>query len=98
MYFLEQMMKSTTRLFQETKSREKALRRMLHVLNIATKQREHTKRTIIRMLNYEENRQRLLLEQRWRHGIISQKQKKEYEKNIQMYEEYVKLLIKQMED
>lgn len=98
MYDLEQMMETTTTLLQETERRGKALKWILHVLSIATKQSEYTKATIILMLYYEENRQRMLLEQRWLHHAINKKQKREYEKIIYLYEEYVQTLIKQLED
>lgn len=98
MYDLKQMMETTTTLLQETERREKALKWIFYVLNIAAKQRDYTKESIILMLHYEENRQRILLEQRWLHHAINKKQKKEYEKIINLYEEYVQTLIKQLED
>ena len=97
MHILEQMMKETILLLQETVRRQRALKRILHVLNIAIQQKEHTRIAIILMLNYEENRQKSLLEQKWRKHRISRKQKKEYEKSIQLYKEYIHMLIEHVD-
>lgn len=98
MYFLEQMMETTTTLLHETERRERVLKWILRVLSIAEKQRMDKKNVIILMLHYEEERRREILEQSCLHHAINKKQKLEYEKSIYCYKEYVQILLKQLEE
>lgn len=95
MYFLEEIIDHTNRLLEEEKRREKVLKEILHVLKMVSGQREHTKSLMRLMLEYEKCRQKKTMEQKWMQRKISEEQKKEYERSIQLYEEYVELLTKQ---
>ena len=95
MNFLEEIIDHTNRLLEEEKRREKVLKEILHVLKMVSGQREHTKSLMQLMLEYEKCRQKKIAEQKWMQHEISEEQKKEYERSIQLYEEYVELLTKQ---
>lgn len=94
MYFLEEVIEHVNRLLEEEKRREKVLKEILHVLKIVSVQREHTGALMQLMLEYEKYRHKITVEHQWEQNKISQEQKKEYERKIQLYEEYVELLIK----
>lgn len=94
MYFLEEVIEHVNRLLEEEKRREKVLKEILHVLKIVSGQREHTGALMQLMLEYEKCRHKITVEHQWAQNKISEEQKKEYERRIQLYEEYVELLTK----
>ena len=98
MYFLEEMIEHTNRLLQEEERRKKALTRILHVRRMASGQREHTKLSVKLMLEYEQCRQKNVLEQNWVRHKISKEQKKEWKRRIQLYEEYVTAIMNKATD
>ena len=92
MQFLQQMMKETEGLLRETKRQERVLKRILKILQLAGEQRDNTKAVILLMLDYEQHEQRMRLEQKGMPQGISKKQKEEYEKDLQLFHDYVVLL------
>lgn len=92
MQFLQQMMKETEGLLRETKRQERVLKRILKILQLAGEQRNNTKAFVVLMLDYEQYEQRMRLEQKGMTQGISRKQKEEYEKDLQLFHDYVVLL------
>lgn len=92
MQFLQQMMKETEGLLREIKRQERVLKRILKILQLAGEQRDNTRAVILLMLDYEQHEQRMRLEQKGMPQGISRKQKEEYEKDLQLFHDYVVLL------
>lgn len=97
MHFLARMVEHTNRLLEEEERRKKVLKRILHVLKMVSGQKEHTKSMAQMMLEYESCRQQKALEQKWIQHKISKKQKKEYERDIKLYQEYAAIIMKKSE-
>lgn len=94
---LEQMLEAAMDLLEELQGREKALKRILRILVLASRQKRNTRTQAVGMLQYELCRQRKMLEYLYLYHRITKKQKEKYERCIQFYEEYAAVIIDKAE-
>lgn len=79
------------------KIREKAWKKIVRILIAAIRQDASIRILTLEMLEYERRRQKRNLEYQWQNRKINSRQKKEYQRCIQLYEKYADVVNRKIQ-